>query len=356
MNNFIYWTYTVAAQTDLLPDRGFTGHEYLPWFKLYNMNGRLYDPVVGRFLEPDPVVQNYYSTQNLNKYSYCLNNPLKYADPSGYKMAFNLGHGDGTGEGDRWIDQNYLDHMRLFPGGGNFPRGYGMYQTNINSTIKSLMDSSFGGSWSEHSGLTFYSNDYDAFMMGCALIEAYNYWNGTTPKSLGGAILLYNLLENNQLFSMNDNQVGVEKNSNVGTDFYYNALDGIIFPNGTKMSRNDFLITLESDPTANARYLGFLGGKHNINFSMSDYEVTVANIKALAIHEAYGHGVMGYGNDTKDHYKAYFASIKSIYWNDTTERFKQHTVEKMWYYYHYEVGYKSMPEPYQSIYFKYIKR
>ncbi len=42
--NFTNWTYTVAAQTDLLPSRGFTGHEWLPWFNLYNMNGRLYDP------------------------------------------------------------------------------------------------------------------------------------------------------------------------------------------------------------------------------------------------------------------------------------------------------------------------
>jgi len=49
--NFTDWSYTVAAQTDILPDRGFTGHEYLPLFKLYNINGRLFDPVVGRFLE-----------------------------------------------------------------------------------------------------------------------------------------------------------------------------------------------------------------------------------------------------------------------------------------------------------------
>ncbi len=84
--NFTDWSYSVAAQTDILPDRGFTGHEYLPWFKLYNMNGRLYDPVVGRFLEPDPVVQDAFSTQNLNRYSYALNNPLKYVDPSGWVM------------------------------------------------------------------------------------------------------------------------------------------------------------------------------------------------------------------------------------------------------------------------------
>ncbi len=64
-------------------DRGFTGHEWLPWFNLYNMNGRLYDPVVRRFLSPDENVQMPDFSQNFNRYSYCLNNPLIYTDPNG---------------------------------------------------------------------------------------------------------------------------------------------------------------------------------------------------------------------------------------------------------------------------------
>ena len=47
------------------------------------MNGRVYDPVLGRFLSPDKYVQEGDNSQNYNSYSYCLNNPLKYADPSG---------------------------------------------------------------------------------------------------------------------------------------------------------------------------------------------------------------------------------------------------------------------------------
>lgn len=47
------------------------------------MNGRMYDPIVGRFLSPDPYVQAPTNLQNFNRYSYCLNNPLKYTDPSG---------------------------------------------------------------------------------------------------------------------------------------------------------------------------------------------------------------------------------------------------------------------------------
>jgi hypothetical protein len=47
------------------------------------MNGRLYDPLVGRFLSPDNYVQDPSFTQNFNRYGYCLNNPLRYTDPSG---------------------------------------------------------------------------------------------------------------------------------------------------------------------------------------------------------------------------------------------------------------------------------
>ena len=65
-------------------DRGYTGHEHLlNEFGLINMNGRMYDPNLGRFLSPDNYIQSPYNSQNYNRYSYCLNNPLKYTDPSG---------------------------------------------------------------------------------------------------------------------------------------------------------------------------------------------------------------------------------------------------------------------------------
>lgn len=63
--------------------RGYTGHEMLNEFGIINMNGRLYDPVLGRFFSPDNYVQLPNFTQSYNRYSYCLNNPLKYTDPSG---------------------------------------------------------------------------------------------------------------------------------------------------------------------------------------------------------------------------------------------------------------------------------
>jgi RHS repeat-associated protein len=77
------WSYTLSGEPTLFADRGFTGHEYLEDFNLYNMNGRLYDPVVGRFLSPDPYIADPSFTQSYNRYSYVLNNPLKYNDPTG---------------------------------------------------------------------------------------------------------------------------------------------------------------------------------------------------------------------------------------------------------------------------------
>ena len=75
--------YQAGGEPSLFLGRGYTGHEYLPWFGLINANARLYDPLLGRFLSPDPYIQDPDNPQNFNRYSYCLNNPLKYSDEDG---------------------------------------------------------------------------------------------------------------------------------------------------------------------------------------------------------------------------------------------------------------------------------
>lgn len=65
-------------------DRGFTSHEHLDEIALIHMNGRVYDPVLGRFVTADPFLQDPSNLQSYNRYSYVLNNPLMYVDPSGY--------------------------------------------------------------------------------------------------------------------------------------------------------------------------------------------------------------------------------------------------------------------------------
>ncbi|MEO8674725.1 MAG: Ig-like domain-containing protein [Casimicrobiaceae bacterium] len=72
-----------------LEERGFTGHEMLDdvavgGIGLVHMNGRIYDPFTGRFLSADPLVQDAYNIQSYNRYTYVLNNPLSFTDPTGF--------------------------------------------------------------------------------------------------------------------------------------------------------------------------------------------------------------------------------------------------------------------------------
>jgi RHS repeat-associated protein len=83
---------------------GFTGQRHDDDLGLIDMRGRTYDPILRRFLQPDPVVQDAYAGQNYNRYSYVMNDPVNLIDPTGYKSATTWTDGaegsiesDGTG-------------------------------------------------------------------------------------------------------------------------------------------------------------------------------------------------------------------------------------------------------------------
>ncbi|NVJ20996.1 VCBS repeat-containing protein [Myxococcus sp. AM011] len=63
---------------------GYTGHEQDDELGLINMRGRIYDPRLMKFLSVDPVIAEPGSAQAYNAYSYVLNNPTRYTDPSGF--------------------------------------------------------------------------------------------------------------------------------------------------------------------------------------------------------------------------------------------------------------------------------
>jgi RHS repeat-associated protein len=80
----------------------FTGHEQLDHLDLVHMNGRVYQPLTGRFISADPFVQAPFNSQSLNRYSYVFNNPLSLTDPSGFGAnGINSGVDGDPGRGAR---------------------------------------------------------------------------------------------------------------------------------------------------------------------------------------------------------------------------------------------------------------
>lgn len=63
---------------------GFTSHEMLDSIGLVHMNGRVYDPSIGRFMSADPTIDGVDNLQGYNRYAYVHNNPGTLLDPSGY--------------------------------------------------------------------------------------------------------------------------------------------------------------------------------------------------------------------------------------------------------------------------------
>jgi len=78
---------TISPIGGALTLRGFTGHESVEEVGIIHMNGRIYDPMLGRFLQADPIIQAPNNSQSLNRYSYVINNPLSLTDPSGFSFS-----------------------------------------------------------------------------------------------------------------------------------------------------------------------------------------------------------------------------------------------------------------------------
>jgi RHS repeat-associated protein len=82
------WT----TDTNTGNDRGFTGHEHLDDLGLIHMNGRVFDPLIGRFLQADPFIQAPNNLQTYDRFGYCMASPLICTDPSGYSWLSKTWH------------------------------------------------------------------------------------------------------------------------------------------------------------------------------------------------------------------------------------------------------------------------
>ena len=98
------WSYDltptqVATQQDPT-HKGYTYQEQLDNVELVHMNGRVYDPTIGRFISADPVIQAPFNTQSFNRYTYVFNNPLRGIDPTGFDKDESNSDDDGGGDDD----------------------------------------------------------------------------------------------------------------------------------------------------------------------------------------------------------------------------------------------------------------
>ncbi|MGC8385018.1 RHS repeat-associated core domain-containing protein [Pseudomonas aeruginosa] len=123
--------------------RGFTGHEHLEESGLVHMNGRVYDPVIGRFLSADIVYQDTANAQAYNRYSYGWNNPFASVDPTGYAL-------EEISSGNSWyspfISNSWLVLGNAFK--GNLPDSYwdlgvGAFKQNLNFAATTLAGNPF---------------------------------------------------------------------------------------------------------------------------------------------------------------------------------------------------------------------
>ena len=94
--------------------RGFTDHEQLNRTGFIHMNGRVYDPRIGRFLSPDPIVQAPWFSQSYNRYSYTMNSPLSFTDPSGFRRVESCGPLDSD-ELPAWVTGCSVEYVDSGP-------------------------------------------------------------------------------------------------------------------------------------------------------------------------------------------------------------------------------------------------
>jgi len=84
-------TQTATPQASFQVSRRFTGQVFDAESGLYYYNARYYDPELGRFTQPDTAIPDLSIPQSYNRYSYVMNDPLRYNDPTGHSIWQDLG-------------------------------------------------------------------------------------------------------------------------------------------------------------------------------------------------------------------------------------------------------------------------
>lgn len=169
--------------------RGFTGHEHIDELGLIDMNGRMYDPLLGRFLSPDPFIQMPDNSQNFNRYSYCFNNPLKYTDPDGnFIFGYTFGFFRGLFSGNNPFKEGWktgVNEVKIY--GGLFAsdpnKSIGERYLEVFSRLFFQMPQTIGGFLSAYWTNNLTEVNWVKYKYGATVLQTNGQWGAITQGS-----------------------------------------------------------------------------------------------------------------------------------------------------------------------------
>ncbi|MCF6325333.1 MAG: FG-GAP-like repeat-containing protein [Gammaproteobacteria bacterium] len=166
-----------------LSNRGFTGHEHMDDLGIIHMNGRLYDPKLGRFLSADPYIQTATNSQSYNRYSYLQNSPLSGTDPSGYFISLLA-----NAAADGYLRRNYGWYRMATSIAAGLVGTFAPYAVTANAAYNTrLMGGSAGDVF--RAGATAYASAAAAKWVGGEFSEGFDkaFMHGASQGLIGAA-------------------------------------------------------------------------------------------------------------------------------------------------------------------------
>ena len=130
-------------------DKGFTGQVIEPGLGLHDYGARHYAQPLGRWIAPDTLVPDPMDPQALNRYSYVLNNPLRYNDPSGHDWGdtvdFLLGFGAQWASANAWMAPQAQEALSVQPN-ESLPMTVGRHLGNVAAIMQGVAEVGVGAS------------------------------------------------------------------------------------------------------------------------------------------------------------------------------------------------------------------
>src|SRR5262249_47320484 len=137
----------IGRTGDTLNNYLFTGEQYDPDLKLYYLRARYHNPETGRFWTMDEFEGRSNDPSSLHKYTYCENNPVTYADPSGMDPSL----------AETSIAQTISIQTRL---------AYGTMWGTLGGTIEGYKEYAMGGSYAAGFAKGFAAGFVGGFFLG----------------------------------------------------------------------------------------------------------------------------------------------------------------------------------------------